>query len=505
MVAATASLRRQRRRGLASLSISGVQPPVTQLGAKVTIVVQQLAAEAGAHEAVTDSQEAVMAAAATVDAASISQALAASGAVVAGLVVAEPSITVDLTNAPPSLPPPASPPQPPAPPCPPAPPPPSLPPSPPPPPLLSPSPPPRLPLAAAPSPPPPTPPPSSEKGKPSSNVITDATADDVSSTAACNLVCALDEALGFEMYILLGGLAVTGSVLCFAAYSRVKVRLAGADVLSVLLATGDVLTDIAFTLQRLGNMRTAADTVVAALLLLFLVLPIAASASQVRAVLHSQFLDTERLKELSAFYAFVLLVALTNMELLRLLPWRQGPTMYDGLPDRRLMLRIWLLVMFLEDLPQLTIQVAVLFMGGSNGLLAPLSIAFSVSAIVWRGLRKVIYLVPSNTSVAMVSRADTAQQPTGADADACSATDASAKSDTAPPAYVDQHVPADPPVTTRQGLSAGRFALRRQKAPAGHSETEEATTEPSQPSEPPLGEREMEAAASRDGDNAVFV
>ena len=54
-------------------------------------------------------------------------------------------------------------------------------------------------------------------------------------------------------------------------------------------------------------------------------------------MLHSQFLDTERLKELSAFYAFVLLVALTNMELLRLLPWRQGPTMYDGLPDRRLM------------------------------------------------------------------------------------------------------------------------------------------------------------------------
>merc|ERR1712166_664567 len=190
--------------------------------------------------------------------------------------------------------------------------------------------------------------------------------------------------------------------------------------------------------------------------------------------------------------------ALTNMELLRLLPWRQGPTMYDGLPDRRLMLRIWLLVMFLEDLPQFTIQVAVLLMGGSDGLLAPLSIAFSVSAIVWRGLRKVIYLVPSNTSVAMVSRADTAQQPTDADADTCSATDASA-----------------------QSRSAGRFALRRQKTLSGRSETEEAVsvsvseTEeaiqydakvPSQlPSEPPLGEREMEAAASRDGDNAVFV
>ena len=238
------------------------------------------------------------------------------------------------------------------------------------------------------------------------------------------------------MYILLGGLAVTGSVLCFAAYSRVKVRLAGADVLSVLLATGDVLTDIAFTLQRLGTMQTAADKAVAALLLLFLVLPIAASASQVRAVLHSQFLDTERLKELSAFYAFVLLVALTNMELLRLLPWRQGPTMYDGLPDKRLMLRIWLLVMCLEDVPQLAIQVAVLTIADTGGVLAPLSIAFSVSAIVWRSLRKVIYLVPPNARISevIVSGADTAPQPANTPS-ANKWLGTQVESNTPPPAY----------------------------------------------------------------------
>ena len=63
----------------------------------------------------------------------------------------------------------------------------------------------------------------------------------------------------------------------------------------------------------------------------------------------------ERMKELSAFYAFVLLVALTNMELMRLLPWRKAPTMYDGLPDKRLMLRVWVLVVCLEDVPQLAI------------------------------------------------------------------------------------------------------------------------------------------------------
>ena len=147
MVAAAASLRRRR---LSSLSILSVQQPVTQLGAEVTIVIQQLAAEAGAYEAVSDSREAVMAVAAIVDAtsisASISQAMVASGTAVHGLAVAEPTVKVTLTNAPPSVPPPVLPPLPPPPP--PAPPPPS-------PPLARASPPPD----PSPSPPPPLPPP----------------------------------------------------------------------------------------------------------------------------------------------------------------------------------------------------------------------------------------------------------------------------------------------------------------------------------------------------------
>ena len=183
-------------------------------------------------------------------------------------------------------------------------------------------------------------------------------------------------------------------------------------------------------------MHTTADQLIAALLLLFLLLPTAASASQVLVVLRSPHLDTERLKELSAFYAFVLLVALTNMELLRLLPWRQGNTMYDGLPDKRLMLRIWLLVMCLEDVPQLAIQVAVLTIAGTGGVLAPLSIAFSVSAIVWRSLRKVIYLVPPNARISevIVSGADTAPQPANTPS-ANKWLGTQVESNTPPPAY----------------------------------------------------------------------
>ena len=310
--------------------------------------------------------------------------------------------------------------------------------TPPPPPLLPPLPP-AMPSDGPrpPSPPPraPLPPPSPPSAPPPSSPWEDTSIDGAGGDDfACNVFC-VDADLGFEIYILLGGIGLTVAVLCFAAYSKVRVKLSGADVLSTLLAAGDALTDIAFTMQRLGIMHTTADQVVAALLLLFVLLPTAASASQVLVVLRSPHLDSERMKEMSAFYAFVLLVALTNMELLRLLPWRQGPTMYDGLPDKRLMLRIWLLVMCLEDVPQLAIQVAVLTMvDTSGGVLAPLSIAFSLSAIAWRGMRKVIYLVPPPNaciSEVTVSRAGTAPQP----ANTPSATGASIESDTPPPVY----------------------------------------------------------------------
>ena len=271
------------------------------------------------------------------------------------------------------------------------------------------------PLAPPPSAPPPSSPSEDTEGE---DVVT------------CNVFC-VDANLGFEIYILLGGLGLTVAVLCLSAYSKVQVKLSGADILSTLLAAGDALTDIAFTMQRLGIMRTIADQVVGALMLLFVLLPTAASASQVLVVLRSPHLDYERLKELSAFYAFLLLVALTNMELLRLLPWRQGSTMYDGLPDKRLMLRIWLLVMCLEDVPQLAIQVAVLTIADTGGGLAPLSIAFSVTSIVWRSLRKMIYVMSPNERISevIVSGADTGQQPT-------KWIGTPVESNTPPPAYV---------------------------------------------------------------------
>ena len=118
---------------------------------------------------------------------------------------------------------------------------------------------------------------------------------------------------------------------------------------------------------------------------------------------------------------------------------------YDGLPDKRLMLRVWFLVMCLEDVPQLAIQVTIQTIAGTGGVLAPLSIAFSVSAIVWRGLRKVIYLVPPNARVAITElmgsgrlslEADTAPQLTNTPS-ATKWLGTPVESNTPPPAYDD--------------------------------------------------------------------
>ena len=89
-----------------------------------------------------------------------------------------------------------------------------------------------------------------------------------------------------------------------------------------------------------------------------------------------------------------------------MLPWQKGTAIHDGLPDRRLMMRVWLAVTILEDVPQLILQVTVLAVAGTDdGLLGPLSITFSVAAILWRGLRKAIYFVPANLTTAESSSA----------------------------------------------------------------------------------------------------
>ena len=208
---------------------------------------------------------------------------------------------------------------------------------------------------------------------------------------------ALTITLGGEWYVLAGGLCATAFALAFGAYSRAKVKLRFTSILSIFIASGDAFTDIAFTAQQLHKMKSLFDHVSAFLLLFFLVVPSACAGYQIILALRLPLLNAEKLQDLSAFYAFVLLIAITNIEVLRILPWREGTANFDGLPDKGLMVRVWLTVMVLEDLPQFCLQL-MLTLRSDTGLLAPLSLMFTMTAVIWRALRKAIYLVPVATT-----------------------------------------------------------------------------------------------------------
>jgi len=140
---------------------------------------------------------------------------------------------------------------------------------------------------------------------------------------------------------------------------------------------------------------------------------------------------------------------------------------------------------------------------------------------VWRGLRKFIYLLPSNTAVAMVSgqpavrrlpwetssvtadiSEEEAQQPTGADADTCRSTD-----HTAPSAYELKRAWRGTPTNSMTSQSARCSSAT--EAAEEVSESEGAAEEREEPSQAPantLGEREIsEAATSRDDDSFLRI
>ena len=164
MVAAAANLQRRR---LDSLSVAGVDPPTTSVGAQVTIVVKVLASSRpDAYKYLQNQSSAVQDQAGSVNASRISSTLTAAVTNLGGLAVTAPIQTASVeTNAPPTTPPPLAPPPPPTPPPRPS----SPEPSPPPPPRpMSPEPSPPPPPSPSSPEPSPQPPPSPELPSPSS-------------------------------------------------------------------------------------------------------------------------------------------------------------------------------------------------------------------------------------------------------------------------------------------------------------------------------------------------
>jgi len=108
----------------------------------------------------------------------------------------------------------------------------------------------------------------------------------------------------------------------------------------------------------------------------------------------------DRMAMANGFYAAVLVLALTNAEMLQVLPWSYGPGKYDGLPDRQLMVAAWLIPTLLEDIPQLSIQILLLKSEEGPAWLGVTSVAFATLTILWRAFLKAIHLAKGDKDLA---------------------------------------------------------------------------------------------------------
>ena len=101
-------------------------------------------------------------------------------------------------------------------------------------------------------------------------------------------------------------------------------------------------------------------------------------------------LDVAAVRAHGSYYVSLVLLSATNLELLKLMPWRA--TLYDGFPSSRLMLLSQASVL-LEDIPQLMIQgsyIAVAAQDRGSLAVPVLSIIFTAGTMVHRGLSKAV-------------------------------------------------------------------------------------------------------------------
>ena len=85
------------------------------------------------------------------------------------------------------------------------------------------------------------------------------------------------------------------------------------------------------------------------------------------------------------FTRFIVAISLTNLELLKLLPWTSDA--YDGLPTAEL-LKLTFFNCFVEDIPQLALQTAYIFYVQRDPLqdvLVVFSALISLISLCWRG------------------------------------------------------------------------------------------------------------------------
>ena len=238
---------------------------------------------------------------------------------------------------------------------------------------------------------------------------------------------ARDWGVAFEVVLLTSGIALT---LLFAIVARSirRLRFSWCGIFTILIGAGDFCTDIVFArtawrrvtlllaAQQTQVMaaRVAEARLIAILATTFVAGPILISTVPLAVVIITArgLLDSETFSRYPSFFGCLLVLALTNLELLRLLPWNEKR--YDGLPTPRV-LAVTFLTSVIEDIPQVVLQIyAIAFVQPTDGepnyaiTVSFISLFFSLASIWWRGFRKlIIALFPSaaeGASTVSVSR-----------------------------------------------------------------------------------------------------
>lgn len=129
-------------------------------------------------------------------------------------------------------------------------------------------------------------------------------------------------------------------------------------------------------------------------------------------------MDQQKFVDKAGLYAFFLILAATNLELLRLLPWKSTSKAYDGLPTAGV-LKATYISTFTEDVPQIALQVTYLVvmsnfgaLRGTTLVLSVLSLISALGSTLWRGLRKfIITTMVENDRIPSFTNSERAKLP----------------------------------------------------------------------------------------------
>ena len=186
--------------------------------------------------------------------------------------------------------------------------------------------------------------------------------------------------------------SITGTILLLLGCNSRRLKISRSAFLCVIIGSLDFASDVLFARHALLSSPESVPPTLRYLPIVFVAAPFVLSTAPLLMIVTQsrELIDMDTLARYPGFYSCMLVLALTNLEVLKLMPWRDGK--YDGFPTSRL-LALTFFTTFAEDAPQTVLQVSFLLATGSSDAIAIISLMFSLGSIWVRGFRKLIIVL----------------------------------------------------------------------------------------------------------------